>query len=106
MPGLSCTVRSACRRRHLIRFRLTASPALFETTSPTRDTPGCPEHLTITTPPERRLVPSFSTLPKSPGERTDSQSGSETLPALETTRLADATPGTGLHAMNEDALAL
>jgi hypothetical protein len=90
----------------LIRFRVTALPALFETTSPTRDTPGSPEHFTITTPPERRLVPSFSTLEKSLGDRRDSKSGSETLPTLETARLDDATPGAGLHAMTEAVTAL
>lgn len=90
----------------MIRLRVTALPVLFETTSPTRDTPGTPEHCTITTPPERRLVPSFSTRRKSRGERRDSKSGSETLPTFEPTRFDDAAPGPGLHAMTEAVTAL
>ena len=81
-------------------------PALLETTSPTRDTPGTPGHCTITTPPERRLFPSFSTLRESREGRRDSKSGSETLPTLETARFDDAAAGTSLHAMTEAVTAL
>jgi len=79
---------------------------LLEITSPTRVTPGSPEHFTITTPPERRLVPSFRTLRKSRGARRDSKSGSETLPTLETTRLDDAATGPGLHTVTKAVTAL
>jgi hypothetical protein len=60
----------------------------------------------MTTPPERRRVPSFNTLRKSRGERRASMSGSETLPALESTRLEGGTTGSSLHAMPEAVTAL
>jgi hypothetical protein len=60
----------------------------------------------MTTPPERRLAPSFKTLRKSRGERSGSISGSETLPALETARLEGGATGPSLHAMTEAVTAL
>jgi hypothetical protein len=60
----------------------------------------------MTTAPERRLVPSFKTLRKSRGERRGSMSGSEALPALETTRFEGGAPGSSLHAMTEAVTAL
>ncbi len=60
----------------------------------------------MTTPPERHLVPCFKTFRKSRGERRGSMSGSETLPALETTRLEGGTTGPCLHSMPEAMFAL
>ncbi len=90
-----------CRSRLLIRFLVTAPPEPLDTTRPYLGGPGIPGARTTIRPPERYLIPSFSTRRKSREERSVSRSGSEALPAFETSRLEDRTTGPIVHSMTK-----
>ena len=84
-----------------MRFLVTAPPLPLVTTRPTRGGPGRPGVLTSTIPPLRLLFPAPRTLRKSRALRSDSYSGSETLPALVPSRLEHSTTSTRAHPVSE-----
>lgn len=85
----------------MIRFLVTAPPLPRVTTRPTRGGPSRPGLLTSTIPPLRLLFPAPRTLRKSRGLRSDSYSGSETLPTLFPSRFEHGATGAGAHPVSE-----
>lgn len=97
---------SACRRRRLMRFRVTAFPADRPTTSPARVSPSGEAALTMVRPPRRMRRPDESTRRKSSDRRSEAGSRGEALAPLAAPGIDDSSAGSRPHAVPESMLAL